>query len=161
MNVLREKTSGELFASDDLNLVKPLRAVSSPRVQDLFAPESLGNSLHGLADYDTPSSRARGGQKWQLTWKIPELRPRGCKVQIHTVYATFVGAHLPVAPREPANAGPLACGRSDLWRAGPSTRPNVVVAAQRVFFVLCRCCPRLLARPWRIIRRRNRQMRRR
>ena len=73
MNVLTEKTSGELFASDDLNLDKPLRAVSSPRVQDLFAPESSGNRLHGLADYDTPSSRARGGQKWQLTLDLQEV----------------------------------------------------------------------------------------
>jgi len=73
MNVLREKTSGELFASDYLNLDKPLRAVSSPRVQDLFAPESYGNRFHGLADYDTPSSRARGGQKWQLTLDLPDV----------------------------------------------------------------------------------------
>ena len=72
MNVLRQKTSGELFASDDLNLEKPLGAVSSPRVQDLFAPEYSGNRLNGLAEYDTPSSRARDGQKWQLTWNLPD-----------------------------------------------------------------------------------------
>jgi hypothetical protein len=73
MNVLRQKTSGELFASDDLNLDKPLRAVSSPRRQDLFAPEYSGNRLNDLAEYDTPSSRARGGQKWQLTLDLPDV----------------------------------------------------------------------------------------
>ncbi len=82
MNVLREKTSEELFASDGLNLDKPLRAVSSPRVKDLFAPESSGTSNHGLADYDTPSSRARGGRKWQLTWNLREVRTRRCKAEI-------------------------------------------------------------------------------
>jgi hypothetical protein len=52
------KTSGELFASDDLNLERPLGAVSSPRRQDLFAPVFSGSRLHGLTEYDIPPSRA-------------------------------------------------------------------------------------------------------
>ena len=118
MNVLREKTSGELFASDDLNLDKPLRAVSSPRVQDLFAPESSGNQLTSPGRSSHPPSRARGGQKWQLTWNSPDVRTRVRKAEIwiHSCAKRICPKRLASTP---TNLTPGE--RSDLWRVGPST----------------------------------------
>jgi hypothetical protein len=63
----------------------------------------------------------------------------GCKVFCISAIAFYTKRMCPQRlPEEHQTSVPLV-RRRHLWRAGPSTRPNAVVAAQRVKFVLCRC----------------------
>ncbi len=63
----------------------------------------------------------------------------GCKVFCISTIAFYAKRMCPERLPEEHETNVPFVRRRHLWRVGPSTRPNAVVAAQRVKFVLCRC----------------------
>ena len=63
----------------------------------------------------------------------------GCKVFCISTIVFYAKRMCPERLPEEHQTNVPFVRRRHLWRAGPSTRPNAVVAAQRVKFVLCRC----------------------
>ena len=71
--------------------------------------------------------------------KYPKCAPAGVKCKYSRVYATFVGAHLPGAPREPAKTHLTGWqAQRSLARRAEHATQREWSRAQRVFFVVGR-----------------------